>query len=148
MRQYCKRFVKCCLIVNIQNGVRISQLILRWTKKLQCLGYLLFYVFIGNFGIGNLGKNLAFFSGIVGKIDSNEVVLQAICHVLSNLQHSKWGTDFSINIEMDSEVAVSWVLHILCLHWKFWNWFRNVDEACTNYWLNVFMISFVRQIAW
>ncbi|KAL4295596.1 hypothetical protein GQ457_12G001870 [Hibiscus cannabinus] len=97
---------------------------------------------------GNLGKILAFFSGLLGEIDSNEAILQVICHVLSNLQHSKWGTDFSINIEMDSEVTVSWVLHILCLYWKFWNWFRNVEEACTDYRPNVFMISFVRQIAW
>ncbi|KAL4332630.1 hypothetical protein GQ457_07G005670 [Hibiscus cannabinus] len=147
MRQYCKRFVMRCLILNIQNWVRISHLILRWNQKLQCLGYFIFYVFIGNFGI-DLGKILAFFSGLLGEIDSIEAVLQAICHALSNLQHSKWGTDFSFNIEMESEVAVSWVLHILCLHWKFWNCFRNVDEACTNYWPNVFMISFVRQIAW
>ncbi|KAL4384340.1 hypothetical protein GQ457_15G019250 [Hibiscus cannabinus] len=54
------------------------------------------------------GRILAFFSGPIGVVDSNETELQAICHALSILIEFNLHGVCMVIIESDSKVVVSW----------------------------------------
>ncbi|KAL4298025.1 hypothetical protein GQ457_12G017110 [Hibiscus cannabinus] len=76
------------------------------------------------------GRILALFSGPLGRIDSNEAEVQAICHALALLLDSCWRSCPSVVVESDSIVDVSWVLHLERRPWKYWGWFQKIDEMC------------------